>query len=87
MNMGKKDGIAPNKVIGMINDNTQDRDINIGSIDVMENFSFFEVSKQHEAKVINSFQKSHFKGRPVNIEIANEKTGSKGRKKKKGSKR
>lgn len=83
MNMGKKDGIAPNKIIGMINDNTQDRDVNIGSIDVMENFSFFEVSKQHESKVLNSFQKSHFKGRSVNVEIAEASNGGKKNKKRK----
>ena len=83
MNMGKKDGIAPNKIIGMINDNTQDRDVNIGSIDVMEKFSFFEVSKQHEAKVLNSFQKSQFKGRSVNVEIAEASNSGKKNKKRK----
>ena len=87
MNMGKKDGIAPNKIIGMINENTKDRDINIGSIDVMDNFSFFEVSKEHGGKVMKSFQKSHFKGRSVNVEVAEESNGGKSRKKKKRSKK
>ncbi|MCF8233135.1 MAG: DbpA RNA binding domain-containing protein, partial [Bacteroidales bacterium] len=85
LNLGKKDGIAPKQIISMINENTKDRDINIGSIDVLDSFSFFEVGEKHKAKVLNAFRKSEFNGRPVKVEIAGEKPagGSKGKKKKK----
>ncbi|MCF8338577.1 MAG: DbpA RNA binding domain-containing protein, partial [Bacteroidales bacterium] len=88
LNMGKKDGIAPKQIISMVNENTKDRDINIGSIDVLDSFSFFEVGEKHKTKVLNAFQKSEFNGRRVKVELAGEKPtgGSKGGKKKKKKK-
>ena len=77
INIGKKDGVDPKIIIGMINDNTQDRDINIGDIDLKDSFSFFEVGVEHGDKVLNSFNTGKtFKGRPVRVEVA-EKIGSK----------
>jgi len=73
INIGKKDGIAPKGIIGMINDNSHDRDINIGAIDIKDNFSFFEVDNRYISKMLKSFQTYKYKGRRVRIEIAEEK--------------
>lgn len=73
--VGKKDGIEPKNIIGMINDNADDRDINVGEIDVKDSFSFFEVGERHAAKVLESFRKANYKGRPVRVEIAEEDVG------------
>ncbi len=85
INLGKKDGVAPKNIIGMINDNTQDRDINIGDIDIKDNFSFFEVGEKYAPKVMNSFHDSKFKGQRVIVEVAEKDVGGrkKGKKKKK----
>lgn len=85
INLGKKDGVAPKNIIGMINDNTQDRDINIGDIDIKDNFSFFEVGEKYAPKVMNSFHNSKFKGQRVIVEVAEKDVGGrkKGKKKKK----
>lgn len=85
INLGKKDGVAPKNIIGMINDNTQDRDINIGDIDIKDNFSFFEVGEKYAPKVQNSFHNSKFKGQRVIVEVAEKDVGGrkKGKKKKK----
>ncbi|MFC2121990.1 helicase-related protein, partial [Bacteroidota bacterium] len=85
INIGKKDDIDPKVIIGMINDNTQDRDINIGSIDLKDNFSFFEVGEESGDKVLKSFNNSQHNGRRVVVEIAEKDVGgrNKGKRKKK----
>jgi len=83
IHLGKKDGVAPKDIIGMINDNTHDRDINIGDIDIKDNFSFFEVGEKYTTKVLNSFRNSKFKGHRVIVEIAEKDVGGR----KKGKKR
>ncbi len=82
INVGKKDGLIPKNIIGMINDNTQDRDINVGDIDIKDSFSFFEVGEKYTAKIAGSFDKARFKGRKVQVELAVE--NEKIREKKKG---
>ena len=79
INIGKKDGVVPKIIIGMINDNTKERDINIGTIDLKDSFSFFEIEEKHATKVLNSFNNTKFKGRRVKVDIAEEKNS--GRKK------
>ena len=75
INVGKKDGVIPKNIIGMINDNTHDRDIRIGDIDIKDSFSFFEVNEKAAKKVLKSFGNTKFKGRRVNVEIAEEDVG------------
>jgi ATP-dependent RNA helicase DeaD len=75
INIGKKDGVVPKNIIGMINDNTKDRDINIGTIDLKDSFSFFEVEKKFAAKVLKSLNNTKFKGRRVRVDVAEEKRG------------
>ncbi len=75
INLGKKDGIAPRNIIGMINDNTHDRDINIGAIDIKDSFSFFEVGQRHSGSIVDSFVNNRYKGRRVRVEMV-EGTGS-----------
>ncbi len=83
INLGRKDGLIAKSVIGMINDNTNDRDIKIGDIDIKESFSFFEVEEKSKAKVLSSFIGSQYKGRSVNVEIAEALDPSKKRRKRK----
>lgn len=73
INMGKKDGVQPKNLIGLINDNANDRDINIGDIDIKDNFSFFEVGEKHAPKIIRSLRNVRYNGRPVNVEPAQER--------------
>lgn len=76
INIGKKDGVVPVNIIGMINDNTKDRDINIGTIDLKDSFSFFEVEKKHTTKILTSFHNTKFKGRRIRVDVAEEKNGN-----------
>jgi len=85
ISLGKKDGIDPRNIIGLINDNTHNRDINVGDIDIKDNFSFFEVGEKYTSKVLDSFHNSKYKGQRVIVEIAEKDVG--GRKKGKGKRK
>ncbi len=76
INLGKKDGVMPQNIIGIINDSTHDRDISIGDIEIKDKFSFFEIDEKYTLKVLDSFQNNKFRGRRVNIEIAEENHNS-----------
>jgi ATP-dependent RNA helicase DeaD len=57
INIGSKSDINPTKLIGLLLDTTNDRSINIGKIDIMKGFSFFEVEKSQEQLILRSFNK------------------------------
>jgi len=79
INVGKKDGLGPQNIIGMINDYTRNRDIKVGAIDIKNNFAFFEVGEKYTDNILSSFQNNQYNGRPLKVEVAEENVG--GRKK------
>jgi ATP-dependent RNA helicase DeaD len=89
VNVGKKDGISPKEMIGLINDKTKNRDINVGAIDIKDSFAFFEVGQIYTAEVMDSFNKAEFKGRKLRVEPAEEiqDNSFKGKKRKSKGKR
>ncbi len=77
LNLGRKDGLEAKNIIGLVNDKTNNRDINIGDIDIKDNFTFFEVSQDFADDVLKAFNKGSYKGREIRIEPA-EKSGRQG---------
>ncbi|MDD2798117.1 MAG: DEAD/DEAH box helicase [Bacteroidales bacterium] len=76
INIGKTDGLYPNQVIELINNNVGGR-VQIGKIDLMKAFSFFEV-ESHEAKnVVKGLNKADWYGRKINVEVAGERSEEK----------
>lgn len=73
ISMGHKDKIVPQRIIGMINDYTQNRNIEIGKIDILDNFSYVEVLDSNVDDVIRAFENVFVKGRPVTVERAEAK--------------
>jgi ATP-dependent RNA helicase DeaD len=74
INLGKKDNLNPRQLISLINKETDAANINIGQIDIMGSFSFFEADMHFTDKILNAFQhKVKFHGRSVNVEIAKPK--------------
>ncbi|HSG67313.1 MAG TPA: DEAD/DEAH box helicase [Bacteroidales bacterium] len=71
ISMGKKDNLNASRLIGILNDNTRSRSIEIGKIDILRNFSFFEVDDRHEKTVRNAFSKGlEIDGKRVSVDIA-----------------
>ena len=87
INLGEMDDIKPQNLIGLINDFTDIRTIEIGQIEILRNFSFFEVDSDFKEVILNSFQGQVYKKREVVVELAAGKSKSSGRgaKKKRGS--
>ena len=73
INIGKMDGIRPQELIGLLNDFVPGRKVEIGKIDLMKNFSFFEVKREDKDRVIKSLNKKNAFGRKVAIEAAQAK--------------
>jgi len=70
INLGKTDDLRPVDVIGMINDYTNIRDIEIGEIDIRKNFSFFDADKSYAEDILQGFNGAVFKKRKINLEVA-----------------
>ncbi|WP_397446690.1 DEAD/DEAH box helicase [Polaribacter sp. R77954] len=81
INIGRKDSLNPAKLIGLINDQEIGDKIEIGAIDILDTFSFFEIDKNFEAKTLDAFANNQpdFDGRSVNIEITKKERSGGGR--------
>ena len=71
INLGRKDKLNPARLIGLINDQNITEALDIGAIDILDTFSFFEVDKNFEQATLAAFEANQpeFSGRSVNIEI------------------
>jgi ATP-dependent RNA helicase DeaD len=73
VNMGKMDGFYPKVLIDLINTNIRDNRIQLGRIDLMRNFSFFEVDSDSVQTLISGLRGTMFNNREISIEIAQER--------------
>ncbi len=79
INVGKMDGINPAVLMGFINENVKGK-IPIGKIDLMRNFSFFEVPEDVATKVVNSFKGMHLEDRKLIVQFAQDADSHKSKK-------
>ena len=81
INIGRKDSLNPGKLIGLINDQNIGDKIEIGAIDILDTFSFFEIDKDYEQKTLEAFSDNQpdFDGRSVNVEITKKERSGGGR--------
>ena len=89
INIGRKDSLNPGKLIGLINNQNIGDKIEIGAIDILDTFSFFEIDKNFEEETLAAFSanKSEFEGRSVNIEITKKERSGGGRRGSSGHKK
>lgn len=66
---GRVDGIVPAKIIDIINHRVKGR-VEIGRIDLMPKFSFFEIKNEHAQLVLDAVNNVKVNGRLVSAEIA-----------------
>ena len=76
LNLGKTDGFYANQIIELVNRNLKKEHIQIGRIDLMQNFSFFEIIESQAQMVIKALNKVVLNGgRKVIVEVAGENNG------------
>ncbi len=78
INLGKMDHINPAKLMGIINENLRKNDIEIGQIEILKSFSFFEIDKNFRDEVLEKFKGAEFGGRKIIVEVTT-KPKTKGR--------
>lgn len=69
INLGKKDNINPAKLIGVINEQNIAKNLEIGQIDILDSFSFFEADKAYTDDTLSKLNNATFNGRRINVEI------------------
>lgn len=75
--IGKRDGTGPHSIIGLINEVTRSRDVIVGRIDIMENYSFVDVDNRHVDTVIEAFANRQRNRSGVRVNPADPKDGPK----------
>ena len=71
INLGSMNNLTASRLIGLVNENTRVRNIEVGKIDIMRKFSFFEIEKSHETDILKVFSgRVEFEGEKVTIDIS-----------------
>jgi ATP-dependent RNA helicase DeaD len=77
INVGSKHKLTAPRMIGLINDSLSFRGIEIGKIEILKGFSFFEIDAAHEDKLMDGFAKGQtVAGIRVVVERTQEKSQS-----------
>ncbi|HKL38029.1 MAG TPA: DEAD/DEAH box helicase [Bacteroidales bacterium] len=70
INQGKKQKMDTRGLLKLINQNMNNRSVEIGKIDVQNNFSFFSLDARYEQEALKVFQKAKFNGSQVEVNLA-----------------
>ncbi|OKY74359.1 MAG: DEAD/DEAH box helicase [Desulfobulbaceae bacterium DB1] len=75
LNVGKKDGLLPQRIIGEINEMNGGSRIKIGKIEIMKHSSLVEADNRFISEVLGAFRHLVINGKPVAVEVVEEKNG------------
>ena len=75
VSVGQRDGLNPGGLLRLICDSTGLKSANIGRIDIMPAFSFFEADQAETDNILRKVNGSEYEGTTVNIEITKNKGG------------
>jgi ATP-dependent RNA helicase DeaD len=80
VNIGRKDRLNPARLIGLINEQNIANNIEIGQIEILDTFSFFELDKNYSKETITAFEENdvEFEGRSVNVEVTTKQRSGRG---------
>jgi len=91
LNVGKKENLTPLRLIGIINNALDNGNAQIGKIEILKSFSFFEIEESVAGDLINAIKHINFEGRNLSLETANSRKEKKadfsGKKNKKNRKK
>ncbi len=72
INVGNRNKLTPNRLMGLINESLNSSDAVIGSIDIMKKFSFFEIEDNRKDDVIKALNNETFEDVELSVEISKE---------------
>ncbi len=70
INLGLKDNVNVSTLIGYLNRNLKGQKIEIGKVEIMKKFSFFEMDKEFENEVLTVFKNADFDDKEVVVELS-----------------
>lgn len=70
VNVGSKNKLTPARLIGVINEALDSGDAEIGKIEILKKFSFFEIDEKIEPKLTKALNDMEFEGTSLAAEIA-----------------
>lgn len=70
INVGEKNGLQPARLIGLINDMTGKKDIEVGKIEIMKKFAFFEIDSDYSKLLFKGSKEAEFDNIPVVVELS-----------------
>jgi ATP-dependent RNA helicase DeaD len=76
VSLGKKQGIRPGDILGAVAGECGIPGSDIGEIEVLENYSFFNAASEHQMRILDRMQGAQIKGKDVLIELSKEKKSS-----------
>jgi ATP-dependent RNA helicase DeaD len=76
MSIGRKDGLTVPKLLGMVNEFTQSRDLKVGRIELGDTFTFIEVDTKYLPLFMASFNDKTLNERPIKVDVAEDQTSS-----------
>ncbi len=75
VSIGSRDGLNPGGLLRHICDATGLKSANIGRIDIMTSFSFFEADDQYATDIVRQVNGTDYEGHEVSIEVTKAKSG------------
>lgn len=70
INLGTKDNMNPANLMGLINESLSKRDVEIGKIELMNTFAFFELDSDYADKLSGALKGTDYAGKKVDLTIA-----------------
>ena len=74
INIGKRDKVGVDKLLRIINETTNNRDIKVGKIDIFESCSKFDVDPKFADDIMNKFQGFVFQNRDIGVIIGSKRS-------------
>jgi len=78
INVGSKDKLNPGRLMGLINESPQLNAVEIGDIEILKKFSFFEADKKKTKELLAFFNDKTFQGVELKVELTKSKVKAKG---------
>jgi len=69
LNLGARDGIRKSDILGAVASESNIPGKEIGTIEILRNFSFFTVNDKFSSKVLDKMNKASIKGKPCSVEV------------------
>ncbi|MBI9038960.1 MAG: DEAD/DEAH box helicase [Bacteroidales bacterium] len=79
INIGSKNKLTPKLLLTIINQNINERNAEVGKIEILKSFSFFETDEAYKSLILKSFKNVEYEGIKLLVEESNKKKQDSGR--------